>query len=450
MKLFKSAIFVALMALAMLFAAEASYGPACLCAFIGLANLHDWTAYRPGVYSANIIADDLQLTRVLDNAIVGLKQALLPLRTMSTAAKNVPVGNETGENSVTVPVYDFTSAADADVKDRTPGTDYRTLVSDTSTSARKIIINKEKVVGISFTNEEASLQVAFDPVMHGQIKGRKLAEIVLKDIASKIRYGVFPNATLAPTLPANFDQNDVADLAQLCMEANWGQLPQPGLVLNPGMHFNLVKQPALLYGQNAGNTDALRDATINDIMGFSEAPTNALPLNNGTGQTFTAATTDIITRAAHGYLTGDQVQVSSATTLPAGLSAATYYYVIKLTADTFKLSTTLAGAVAGTGIVDITDTGTGTHTVTLKTNLIGFAGHPSAIITGFRPVLPTAGIRQKLINFELVDDEETGLTLEYRHIADENTGEEFQLIGVRYGYEYGLAAALKLISSPAA
>ncbi len=449
MKFLKTfAYFVLFAAVAMMLGTE-QYGAAYLTSFIGLAALTPWSAHQSGRFAQNIISSDLEVTRVLDNAIIGLKQALLQLGLFSTAARNVPVGNEEGQNSITVPVYDFSSAADADVKDRAPGTDYRTLVSDTSTSSRKIIINREKVVGISFSNEEASLQVAFDPVMHGQIKGRKLAEVVLKDILSKVRYGVFPNATIPATLAANFDVNDVADLAEKCMDANWGQLPQPGLVLNPSLHFNLVKQPALLYGQNAGSTAALRQAMVNDIMGFNECASNAIPLNNGVGQTFTAATSDILTRVAHGYLTGDQVQVSSGTTLPAGLSAATYYYVVKLTADTFKLSTTLAGAVASTGIVDITDTGAGVHTVTMKTNLIGFGGHSSAIITGFRPVLPTAGIRQKLINFELVDDDETGLTLEYRHIADENTGEEYQLIGCRYGFEYGLGAAMKLISSPA-
>jgi hypothetical protein len=80
---------------------------------------------------------------------------------------------------------------------------------------------------------------------------------------------------------------------------------------------------------------------------------------------------------------------------------------------------------------------------------VGVCGAPSGIITGFRPVIPTAGIRQKLVDFQLVDDEETGLTLEYRHIADEDKGKEYQVIGCHYGKTYGLAAALKLLSTPA-
>lgn len=74
--------------------------------------------------------------------------------------------------------------------------------------------------------------------------------------------------------------------------------------------------------------------------------------------TFTAvAATDVITASAHGLTNGDIVTVTSSTTLPGGLSVNTDYYVIEKTDDTFKLSATSGGSA-----VNITDTGTGTHT----------------------------------------------------------------------------------------
>lgn len=419
-------------------------------AFVGLAAATPWSSMQAGVVSANIIADDLKLTKVLDSAIIGLKAALAPLRLFSTAVTRDAIngaGND-DDNSITVPVYSFTSG---DVQDRTPGQAYSSKVSSTSTSSRKIKINKEKVVGISFTNEEAQNQVRFDPELHGLIKGHDLARTVMADIFGLVRYGKFPNDTLAPIASSAFDVNDVGDLAQKAMEANWPQFPQPGLALNPAYHFALVKQPAILDAGQAGNADGLRSARVNDIMGFSEVGSNGIPLNNGTAKAFTAtAATDVVAVAGHGYFTGDQVVLAnSGGALPAGLAAATYYYVIKVDDDSLKLASSLANAVAGTAI-DITGAGTGTHTIALQTNLVGVAGAPSAIITGFRPVIPTAGIRQKLVAFELVDDPETGLTLEYRHIADEDKGEEYQVIGVHYGSEFGLAEALKLISKPLA
>lgn len=79
---------------------------------------------------------------------------------------------------------------------------------------------------------------------------------------------------------------------------------------------------------------------------------------------FTAvAATDICTKTAHGMKTGLKVQVSTSSALPGGLSAATDYFVIVLTADTFKLATSLNNANAGTAI-DLTTAGTGTQTIT--------------------------------------------------------------------------------------
>ena len=79
-------------------------------------------------------------------------------------------------------------------------------------------------------------------------------------------------------------------------------------------------------------------------------------VQNG-NKAFTAATSDIITSTAHGLTNGDIVTVVSSTTLPAGLSVDTEYYVVEKTTNTFKLSTTYDGTA-----VDITDIGTGTHT----------------------------------------------------------------------------------------
>ena len=111
-----------------------------------------------------------------------------------------------------------------------------------------------------------------------------------------------------------------------------------------------------------------------DMVGFyrltavttttAQATTNTL----GYGDTFTAdASTDIITMTSttnipSNILTGTRVRLTTTTTLPAGLALATDYYVIKVTDSTFKLASSYANAVAGTA-VNITDAGTGTHTM---------------------------------------------------------------------------------------
>lgn len=111
-----------------------------------------------------------------------------------------------------------------------------------------------------------------------------------------------------------------------------------------------------------------------DIIGFyrvtsvttttAQATTNTL----GRSDTFTAdAGTDICTYTStasipSNILTGTRVRLTTTTTLPAGLALATDYYVIRVNDTTFKLATSYANAIAGTQI-DITDAGTGTHTI---------------------------------------------------------------------------------------
>lgn len=79
--------------------------------------------------------------------------------------------------------------------------------------------------------------------------------------------------------------------------------------------------------------------------------------------TFTvdASTNVITTSGAHGLSVGHRVRFRSATALPGGLSLDTYYYVL-----TVPSSTTLTvSATSGGAVVDITDTGSGTHTASI-------------------------------------------------------------------------------------
>ncbi len=87
-------------------------------------------------------------------------------------------------------------------------------------------------------------------------------------------------------------------------------------------------------------------------------------VNTPAAKTFTAdSTTDIFTAASNGFTTGLKGQASTTVTLPTGLLPVTDYFVIVVTANTFKLATSLANALAGTAI-DISDNGTGTQTFT--------------------------------------------------------------------------------------
>lgn len=110
-------------------------------------------------------------------------------------------------------------------------------------------------------------------------------------------------------------------------------------------------------------------AMLIDLVGFYRVTTSttitsqALTNTLASFSTFTADdTTDICTHSNINLLPYTRCQLTTTTTLPAGLSLATDYYVIKVTDLTCKFATSYANAVAGTA-VNITSTGTGTHTI---------------------------------------------------------------------------------------
>ena len=90
--------------------------------------------------------------------------------------------------------------------------------------------------------------------------------------------------------------------------------------------------------------------------------------NYRASEVFTADdVTDQLTIAQY-WATGLPVLVNSTGTLPAPLAKNTTYYTIKVSATEIKLATSLANALVGAAI-DITDTGTGIHTINLVENL---------------------------------------------------------------------------------
>ncbi len=74
----------------------------------------------------------------------------------------------------------------------------------------------------------------------------------------------------------------------------------------------------------------------------------------------------VFTLTSHGLSIGDAIVLSTTVSLPTGLTIGTVYYVAttSFTANAFKVSTTLAGALAGTGLVATSSAGSGTHSFT--------------------------------------------------------------------------------------
>lgn len=87
----------------------------------------------------------------------------------------------------------------------------------------------------------------------------------------------------------------------------------------------------------------------------------ALVVSKGTA-TISNATPAVVTFTSHGMNNGEIVFFETTGLLPTGVSADTNYFVTKIDANTFKLSTTFANFLAGT-FVSTSSAGSGTHTL---------------------------------------------------------------------------------------
>jgi hypothetical protein len=115
------------------------------------------------------------------------------------------------------------------------------------------------------------------------------------------------------------------------------------------------------------------DTKIYDITVTSVDKVNNRVYFTGINHTFTTGnvniSTEIITlSSAADYPTGTPIIFSSTGTVPGGLTAGVTYYSIYQSATTIKVATTAANAGLGTAI-DLTSTGSGTHTVKLSYQL---------------------------------------------------------------------------------
>ncbi len=402
--------------------------------------------------STHTIADPLKLTKVLTEARRAFARTILPITAFATRYENVALQ---GNDTMAVPFYPLMTTGS---KKRQPRGSYKALAHSTQTEAREVVINRNMVQAISFTSEQVSRQPHFDPITHGRLMGEQLALDVMADIFRIVSHGQFSGTSIAASTKANFDEEDVADLAELCDNAHWPTMGR-SLILRPAFGYALAKQPALLDQSQSGSGEVLRQAALPPIMGFDTYRSAGLPSNNFDGFTFTATHgTDVLNidsaqfadstndKLSDYFQNGDAVVLStSAADLPDGLSDDTRYYVVNVndTANTLQLST--VKGTNGTPAL-FSDNGTGTHTIARAENIGAIAtAAKAAILVGFAPIALTPAMRRELYDHQIVTDKASQIVLEYRHYADADTGEEIQVIECHYGVGIGDTAALKIV-----
>lgn len=111
------------------------------------------------------------------------------------------------------------------------------------------------------------------------------------------------------------------------------------------------------------------------IDGIVNNPALAIPYTdvNVTNNTFT--------KVGHTLVNGTPVQVTTTTTIPPGLAINTLYYVVEVSGDTFKLSSTHGGSAK-----DITGQGVGYHSVVEAHRVYSSDGEDGSQITSYQVI----------------------------------------------------------------
>ena len=123
----------------------------------------------------------------------------------------------------------------------------------------------------------------------------------------------------------------------------------------------------MFSARNADGTITLFAATASRLWKLNATDLSWVPVSKAVALTsISNASPAVFTLTAHGLSIGDPVVLSTTGALPAGLTVGTIYYVATTSfgANSFKVSDTLAHALAGTNLIDTSSAGSGTHSFT--------------------------------------------------------------------------------------
>lgn len=170
----------------------------------------------------------------------------------------------------------------------------------------------------------------------------------------------YPNATTYPGTDlvwSNCDENTGDGTTVLGIQHGGGVLSDTKHLVNVGASV-------------VAAAGAPWQAKLVDLQGYYRLSTTNVTGTTGrtlvNSNTFTASSSSgLLLTFANDWKSGTKVRFTTTTTLPTGLSLATDYWLVRVSATTARVATSYANYVAGT-VVAFTDAGTGTHTLMIQ------------------------------------------------------------------------------------
>ena len=209
------------------------------------------------------INDDIISQAVLE----GYTTAIAPLAAFAT-----DFSSEAARRGEKVSIMRDNTAIDAAL-DKTTHGDY--TIQDADSDAVEVTLGQPKYVSWGLDDTEIASSSVLSMEKFGRRKGNLLAKTVLQDIWSEVTAANF-GAAAHTGLAANFDEDDVADVAEDCDSADWND--DRYLILSPAYIAALRKAGAIKdtsgYGYNA-----IQTGDVPMLHGFKVLMSNAVPAN---------------------------------------------------------------------------------------------------------------------------------------------------------------------------
>lgn len=170
----------------------------------------------------------------------------------------------------------------------------------------------------------------------------------------------------APQADAIFDTGTNLQFQSLCDQiASAGNLYHGG---NIGAAGDDYKGMEVAMAQTSAATVVPAWIQLIDVLAWARVTTVTTTTAQTliSSNTFTASSSSgLLLTFANDWQSFTKVRFTTTVTLPTGLSLATDYWLVRVSATTARVATTFANAIAGT-VIAFTDAGSGTHTLTMR------------------------------------------------------------------------------------
>lgn len=220
--------------------------------------------------NANTIPSDLKRVVILQAVLRDFKRRIVPLGAFSTTFSNVPLQ---GTDEVVVPYFPLYTSASKDFVQN----DGYVFDKNTTTSSKKVTVNKRKYQPFNFNSAELRRQPYFDVQRLAMLMAEQLGIDVFNDVLSVVTAANFGAAVKAEPASA-FDSDDIADIATVADKSDWPEVGR-SLILDSAYKGNLLKDPDLKNVDRSGSDQTLRNGSIGRVSGFDIIPCSRIPAN---------------------------------------------------------------------------------------------------------------------------------------------------------------------------